>query len=311
MKIIQKEAPKTAHYRIHQMSVAQFEKQFPNEDSCKRYLVSHRWPDGVRCPRCGNENVHELKAKPFHWNCYQCSPDSGGYHFSVLVKTIFENTNKSLREWFRVMHLMLTAKKGISALQIMRYMGFGSYKTAWGMCQKIRVALGSPDFKQLIGYAETDETFVGGKYKNMHKNKRPPGGQGGSGNKAVLAGAVQRKGNVIARVVANTRRETLEAFVRYAVSTDVSLLSTDESSAYSHLKEYRHGFVRHSAGQYVHGAIHTNTIEGFWSMVKRGIIGSYHKVSAKYLQLYVNEFEFRYNNRENEDIFGSAMKACA
>lgn len=304
-----KTTPKTAHYRIHQMSVVQFEKQFPNEDACKSYLVANRWPNGVHCPRCGNDNVHEHKAKPFHWNCYACS-ETTGYRFSVLTGSIFENTNKSLREWFRVMHLMLSAKKGMSALQIMRYMGFGSYKTAWLMCQKIRVALGSPDFKQLIGYVEVDETFVGGKAKNKHKNKRPPGGQGGSG-KAVVAGAVQRKGNVIARVVENTRTETIEAFVRRAVSTKVSLLSTDEFSAYNHLTDYTRGAVRHGAGQYVNGAVHTNTIEGFWSMVKRGIIGSYHKVSGKYLQLYVNEFEFRYNNRENSDIFGSAMKCCA
>src|SRR5437899_9335315 len=143
---------KPKHLRIHQMTIAQFEAMFPNEDACKAYLTANRWPDGViRCPRCGFDNVHE-HAKPYHWNCYQCSPDGVGYRFSVLVGTIFENTNKPLREWFRVMHLMLTSKKGISALQIYRVMAFGSYNTAHLMCSKIRVALGNVEFKQLIGY---------------------------------------------------------------------------------------------------------------------------------------------------------------
>src|SRR5260221_3525393 len=159
-----KATPKTAHYRIHQMSVVQFEKEFPHENACKQYLLLNRWPKGVCCPRCQNEKVWELESRPFHWVCKNCAPE--GYRFSVLVGTIFENTNKPLREWFRVMHLMLTSKKGMSALQIMRYMGFGSYKTAWLMCSKIRVALGNTEFKQLIGYVEADETCVVGKAKN-------------------------------------------------------------------------------------------------------------------------------------------------
>lgn len=190
------------HLHVHQMSVDQFEKQFPDEDACREYLQVNRWPDGARCPRCGNDNVHE-HAKPHHWNCYVCSPDGGGYRFSVLVGTIFENTNKPLRDWFRVMHLMLTSKKGMSALQIFRYMGFGSYKTAWLMCSKIRVALGNTEFKQLIGYVEVDETYVGGKAKNKHKGPGGRGDFGGTGGhgKAIVVGAVQRKGNVVARVI--------------------------------------------------------------------------------------------------------------
>ena len=179
------------------------------------------------------------------------------------------------------------------------------------------MALGSVEFKQLIGYVEVDETFVGGKAKNRHKDKRGgPGGTGTAGGtggtgKAIVVGAVRRKGNVIARVIENTSKEVLDAFVRYAVSDKVSLISTDEHSGYRHLgKRLPHGVVRHSQGQYVHGAIHTNTIEGFWSIVKRGIVGTFHKVSAKYLPLYVNEFEFRYNNRMNADIFGAAIRAC-
>src|SRR6266568_935975 len=239
---------KTAHYRIHQMSVAQFEATFPNEDACKAYLTRNRWPDGViRCPRCGFDKVSELTTKPFHWQCYNCAPDTS-YRFSVLVGTIFENTNKPLREWFRVMHMMLTSKKGVSALQIFRVMGFGSYKTAWLMCSKIRVALGNVEFKQLIGYVEVDETYVGGKAKNKHKGKGGRGDFGGTGGtgKSIVVGAVQRKGNVVARVIENIDTATMDAFVRETVSTRVSLLSTDEHKSYRHLDHwYRHGFVRH------------------------------------------------------------------
>jgi hypothetical protein len=126
-----------------------------------------------------------------------------------------------------------------------------------------------------------------------------------------VVGAVQRKGNVIARVIENTSMDTLDSFVRETVSNKVSLISTDEHRSYGQLwKQYPHGVVHHTLNQYVAGAVHTNTIEGFWSMVKRGIVGTFHKVSKKYLPLYVNEFEFRYNNRENADIFGAAIRAC-
>ena len=301
------------HLQIHQMTIKQFDAQFPDETACRVYLQKNRWPDGVvRCPRCGIDGV-KPHAKEHHWNCYKCSPNGVGYRFSVLVGTIFENTNKPLTDWFRVMHMMLTSKKGISALQIYRVMGFGSYNTALLMCNKIRFALGNVEFKQLVGYVEVDETFVGGKAKNKHKNKGGPGSGGGTGwkGKEIVIGAVQRKGNVIARVVNNTDVHTLGAFVREVVSNRVSLISTDELSGYTKLRhEYPMGVVRHGRGEYVCGAIHTNTIEGFWSIVKRGIVGTFHKVSKKYLPLYVNEFEFRYNNRNNPDIFGAAVRAC-
>jgi transposase-like protein len=125
---------------IHQMTAAQFDKAFPDEEACCAYLVGKRWPKGVHCPRCGATDPGELKGNPFHWQCYQCTPYTS-YRFSHITGTIFENTNKPLRDWFKVIHLMLTSKKGMSALQVRRYMGFGSYKTAWLMCHKIRTTL--------------------------------------------------------------------------------------------------------------------------------------------------------------------------
>jgi transposase-like protein len=246
----------------------------------------------------------------WRWQCYTCAPETS-YRFSHLTGTIFENTNKPLKDWFRVIHLMLVSKKGMSALQIFRYMGFGSYKTAWLMCHKVRVAL-TEDVKRLGGIVEVDETFVGGLAKNRHKDKRGDGrgGTGGAG-KSIIVGAVKRKGNVVAHVIANVQSETLTSFVREAVSHKVSLLCTDAFPGYRKLAdEYPLRSVDHAKGQYVVGAVHTQTIEGFWSLVKRGIVGNFHKVSKKYLGLYVAEFQFRYNNRENADIFGTAIKGC-
>ena len=292
---------------VHQMTIAQFEATLVDEEACRSYLVARRWPNGVHCPRCGNAKVYAL-ASGYHWQCEACQVN--GYRFSHIAGTIFENTNKPLREWFRVVHLMLTSKKGISALQIQRMMGFGSYGTAHSMCHKIRAALIEPETK-LGGIVEVDEIFVGGKAKNRHWYKRDGKPGPTASGKAIVVGAVRRKGNVIARVINNVQRATLEAFVNEAVSDKVSLICTDQWTGYDKLGfTFPHGTVDHAKHQYVVGAVHTQTIEGFWSIFKRGIVGSFHKVSAKYLPLYVAEFQFRYNNRFNDDIFGAAIKGC-
>ncbi|MEX1108439.1 MAG: IS1595 family transposase [Dongiaceae bacterium] len=309
-------APMTAKKtkKINQMTIGQFEAMFPDDDACKKYLMAHRWPKGVHCPRCGNENVYELPSRPFHWQCHQCAEN--GYRFSVLVGTIFENTNYPLRDWFRVIHMMLTSKKGVSALQVHRTIGTGSYRTAWSMCHRIRAGLADVGFQKLMGIVEVDETFVGGKAHNKHKRRKGgddgPSGRGGIGSgKTPVVGAVSRKGNVVARVIETVSAEHLTRFVHEAVSNRVSLLVTDEWTGYRHLKHsYPHRVIKHTKGDYVIGAVHTNTIEGFWSIFKRGVVGTYHKVSKKYLSLYVAEFQFRYNNRNNPDIFGEAIRGC-
>jgi transposase-like protein len=289
------------------MTTAQFEALFPvrDEEACQRYLIARRWPDGVHCPRCGNTDLYDASSyKPFHWQCRECAPQ--GYRFSCMTGTIFENTKKPLRDWYRVAHLMFASKKGMSALQIQRMLGFGSYNTAHMMCHKIRAALIAPEQK-LGGIVEMDETWVGGKDRNRHWNKR----KGPRAGKTPIIGAVERQGNVVARVLSRVTSQAMLDFVNEAVSEKVSLLATDPWVGYSdYLRRFPHQMVDHSKNQYVVGAVHTNTIEGFWSIFKCGVVGTFHKMSAKYMPLYVAEFQFRYNNRMNPDMFGTAIAGC-
>jgi transposase-like protein len=292
---------------VHQLTSAQFDRMFPvdDEDACKAYLKARRWPQGVACPRCGNPAVYDLPSRKWHWQCEKCAKD--GYRFSVIAGTIFENTNKPLRDWFKVAHLMLTSKKGMSSRQIGRYMGFGSVKTAWLMGHKIRAALIEHDMDKLGGIVEMDETYVGGKDKNRHWDKK----KGYFDKKTPIIGAISRKGNVVARVLDRMTSQAMIDFVKEAVSTKVSLLATDSWPGYAdYLSKFPHEMVDHKRHQYVVGAVHTNTIEGFWSIFKRGVVGTFHKMSAKYMPLYVAEFQFRYNNRLNPDIFGTAIGGC-
>jgi transposase-like protein len=291
-----------------QMTLEQWEELFPTDDACKAYLARRRWPNGVRCPRCASERVYVLNTRPFHWECPDCRK-GGAYRFSVLVETIFEDTKVGLRQWFKVIYLMLTSRKGISSLQIQRMMGFGSYETALYMTHRIRAALADPEFRKLMGIVEVDETYIGGKNRNRHWDKRTPG-TGSAGKQAVI-GAVERKGSVVARVLHEANMRTMGHFVRMAVSEKVDLVATDDHGGYRNLSpDFPHETVSHHRHEYVRGIVHTQTIDSFWSLLKRGIMGSFHHVSAKYLPLYVAEFEWRYNNRNHPDIFGEAVGRC-
>ncbi len=302
------------------MTFEQFDRQFPTEEACKQYIVAKRWRDGVRCPRCNRkEKVYALKARPFHWVC--CNPDCGGrkgYRFSVITHTIFQDTKVPLRAWFKIGYLMLTAKKGLSALQIHRVI-FGEdsgsdWRTSWYICHRWRAAMKGDVLPPLSGEIEVDETFVGGKAQNMHAKKRKEAALVGTKNKVAVIGAIARKGMVVAKIIENTDTATLDGFVRQTVAGPkaVKLVATDEHSGYRLLgREYNHGVVKHGQGEYLVGTTHTNTIENFWSLFKRGIIGSYHKVSKEYLPLYVNEFAFRFNNRKNPNAFADLITTCS
>jgi IS1 family transposase len=307
-----------------------FERLFPDDRACKDYIIAKRWPDGVRCPRCNRkEKIYALKARPYHWVC--CNPDCGkraGYRFSVTTATIFQDTKVSLRIWFKIGYLMLTAKKGISSLQVRRVI-FGEdsgtdWRTAWYICHRWRACMRGDAFP-LTGEVEVDETYIGGRDRNRHWRKKSAqqrvrqapatglektGAKSGYG-KAGVIGAIERKGNVVARVIGDMDAPTLGSFVRRTVSERVSLLATDEHPAYKFaLPHAPHETVKHGRGEYVRGNVHTNNIESFWSLLKRGVVGTYHKVSKDYLPLYLNEFSFRFNNRDNADIFGAMVATC-
>jgi len=305
------------------MTLRQLLDRFATEEACKVYLVQKRWPDGIiRCPRCGNEKVFHVTHRPFHWVCKSGKTVDGntchkrnGYRFSVISKTIFENTNYPLREWFKVAFLMFNSKKGMSAHQIHRMLGTGSYETAWFMCHRLRAAMrGSviPPLGSDGSPVEVDETYIGGKNKFRHGNKKHGRRAYGGHDKVPVIGAIARKGNVICQALEEVGFDTYERFVKQAVSSKARLLATDEHSGYRHLskRSYEHWTVNHSEKQYVVGTVHTNTIESFWSLLKRGIIGSYHHVNREYLPLYLNEFSFRFNNRKNEEIFEELMAGC-
>src|SRR5216683_1056046 len=297
---------------VQQMTLAEFDATFPNETACWTYLMLRRWPTGPQCPRCGNDHVYECgPTRAWHWQCKKCGKDNRSpYRFSLKTKRIFEETKKPLRTWFKVLHLMLTSKKGMSALQIHRLIGTGTYESAWYICMRLRAGMKDPDFKKLMGVVEVDETYIGGKERNKHRNKRNPENRGPEG-KTIVIGAIARKGNVVCQIIEETTGQRLEKFVRSVVSDKVDLVATDSFQGYNRLdRDMRHETVNHFREEWVRGEIHTNSIESFWALLKRGIIGTYHNVSAKYLPLYLAEFQFRFNNRKNPDIFGSAVRGC-
>jgi len=299
------------------MTFQQLMAAFPTEDACREFLFFRRWSDGKpRCPRCGkSETVYNI-ALPWKWECSNKDCRSGNaYRFSLTAGTIFENTKVPLLTWFKVLYTMLQSKKGVSARQIHRTF-FGpsaSLQTAWYVCHRLRAAMRDEEFQQLMGIVEVDETQLGGKQHNRHWKERQKYHGRGSANtgKVTVIGAISRKGNVTCQIIENTSQAVLSRFVRKAVSDKVSLVATDEAAGYQRLGEFvRHGTVDHKAEEYVRGEIHTNNIESFWALLKRGILGTYHNVIKKYLPLYLAEFQFRHNHRRNPDIFGEVIAGC-
>lgn len=292
------------------LSLSQLADKFPTDDACYEYLVSVRWPKGASCPSCGSEKVYRLKGgKSRRWVC-KSKDHVKNYNFSALVGTIFENTNIPLRTWFQAILLMCQSKKGISALQIQRTLGLGSYRSAWYMCHRVRAAMEDGEFFKLTGEVEVDETYVGGRPENRHRSERKA--RGGKRMKVPVVAAIARKGKVVARVIEHADIPTLDGFVNEVVSEKVSLIATDEHWGYSRLaaKGFPHETVKHRAGEYARGVVHTANLDSFWALLKRGIVGSYHQVSKAYLPFYLAEFTFRYNNRKHPDLFGAVIAAC-
>lgn len=302
-KRVQEGRPKTT---LPKLSLDAFDQRFPDEDACKQYLADVRWPDGkVICPRCGNDKVYKI-SRPWTWQCKGCHKK--GYNFSILTATIFKDTKMPLKAWFKVAYLILSSKKGISALQIYRMMARthgADYRTYWFMCHRLRAAMKNEEWPLAGKVVEIDETYVGGKNANRPLSQRfEMKGRGAVGKTAVI-GAIARKGNVVCKVIQDTTAETANRFVREVVSKRVSLVATDTGAAYQRLDRLNlpHEMVDHKALEYVRGKVHTNNIESFWSLLKRGIIGTFHQVSAEYLPLYLNEFTFRHNFRHEPDQF--------
>jgi len=285
-----------------QYTLVEFMREFPDDETCLEYLWHTRYsPDGVHadCPKCGvvrEFKRYETTQQRQSWTCTGC-----GYHLHPTAGTIFHKSSTSLHLWFYAMYLMTSTRCGISAKQLERELGV-TYKTAWRIVKEIRQVLMAQTNEPLGKNAgvELDETYVGGKAHNMHAARRARLGGRGTAGKVAVFGAVERNGRVVAVTVPNVDGVTLLPHVRKHV-IPASTVYTDEMGAYRPLTAngYKHEVINHMEKVYVSGDIHTNTIEGFWSLAKRGIDGVYHAVSAKHLQGYLNEYAWRYNHRDD------------
>jgi transposase-like protein len=270
---------------------------FPTEEKCREFLVRLRWPEGPRCPRC-NMNAIRLETEKQLFYCKDCD-----YQFSVTTGTIFNDTHLPLEKWFAATLLLCEAKKGMSACQVQRTLGM-SYKTAWYLCHRIRAAMAECDKPMLSGQVEMDETYIGGKEKGLGKRGR------GTKKRPVL-GIRQRNGELRMFHAADVTSRSLEKFLRENVGKDVDVFFTDEFNVYRGIAKrmgLKHKVVQHSTKEYVRGDAHTNTIESAFSLFKRGLRGSWHKLSAKHLQAYLEEMCFRFNRRKNSDLFMDTLR---
>ncbi|MCH7970860.1 MAG: IS1595 family transposase, partial [Chloroflexi bacterium] len=269
-------------------------ERFHSDDECRKVLEELRWPSGVACIKCGSMSVSRISTRD-QFDCNGCR-----HRFSVTSDTIMHDTHLPLWKWFMAIYLTVEGKKGISARQLGRTLGVAR-KTSWYLAHRIREALKTPD-ALLSGIIEVDETWIGGAAvgKGRHYMK----------NKSLVAGAVQRDGDIRLKHVPSTSKKVLHKFIGENISDDVEAIYTDEWPGYNDIADEntRHETVNHSIKEYARGDVHTNTVEGVWALFKRGVVGSFHGVSRKHLERYLDEFEFRFNNRDNPFIYRDALR---
>lgn len=301
--------------RIHPkpISLAEIFIKFSSDEQCFAYIEKMRWPDGViRCTLCGNDKIVKVERKSTSKNrrkwFYLCQEKTCHNQFSPTSGTLFADSHLPLLTWFHAIGLMLNAKKGISARQLQRDLGIGGYKTAWYLNHRIREAMGSGDIPKLGGIVEIDETYVGGKVsgKGVAYAKK---------KKQVVMGAIQRGGELRLQHVTGATVGNFREFIVAHVSEDVERVMTDQHPAYPAALESfdaTHETVNHIIKEYVRGDVTTNSIESAFSLFKRGVIGQYHKLSAKHLQRYLTEFEYRFNRRDDANVFRETVRRlCA
>lgn len=275
------------------------------EDEARSWLESIRWPDGPSCPHCGStETPYKLEGKSHRPGLYKCREKVCRRQFTVTVGTIFHRSRLGLKKWVLAFHIVCASKKGVSALQLQRQLKLGSYQTAWHMAHRIRHAMAHQPLSDLLkGTVEMDETYVGGKPRKANRaSNRKPRKRGRGTDKAPVMALVERGGPIVVKHVARpTRREAHSLLGKHADPR--ARLTTDEAGIYTHLGRRwpgGHDVIRHYM-EYVRGDVHTNTVEGFFGLLKRGIQGAFHHVSKEHLQRYVDEFAFRWNARKLTD----------
>ncbi|MGE5111908.1 MAG: IS1595 family transposase [Acidobacteriaceae bacterium] len=291
------------------MNLIDVTKQFATDEQCLEYLEAMRWPDGVRCPTCGAKEVSVITratpGKNKRGRIYQCLEPTCKQQFSATAGTIFHDSHLPLTKWFMALAMVVDAKKGISARQLQEHLGIGSYRTAWYMAHHIRKAMEETGSPFLSGTVEIDETYVGGK-------QRGKGVWFAKNQKEIVMGAIERGGKLRFKHVDNTKAKTIREFVKDTVSEDVQRIITDEYAIYVPALQPKltaiHETIQHKSRVYVRGDVYTNTIESAFSLLKRGIIGSFHKVSIKHLHRYLSEFEYRFNSRKVPDRFEQTLR---
>ena len=279
---------------LEKMDLIQLMDDFNTEAKCRELLEELRWPSGVACLRCGSLHIRHTVSR----NQFDCG--SCGYQFSVTAGTMLHDTHLPLQKWFLATYLMIESKKGISALQLKRTLNV-AYQTAWYLCHRIRAAMEDAYPVPLRGIVEIDETFIGGKVRGK--------GRGYSGNKSIVVGAVQRGGKLVLKVIQARDRRTLHSFIEEVTADETFAYFTDDWAPYQGIEDGNtiHETVNHSIEEWARGEVHTNTVENVWSLLKRSIIGAYHKISVKHLDAYLDELEWRYNNRDNPWLFRDTL----